>query len=145
MYRANSTVEKSLTHWTFSEDHYNLQFKESNLWFDIYSFINLLLFNKNNTWRPTCFIVQTTVEISHFIKALRLRQLRVKLISRVVKESSDSLFPGERRLISLQYSLMLSISLRFHCLFSDMFCTAFSHAKPPRNIHAAREVTLSRF
>ena len=22
-----------------------------------------------------------------------------------------------------------------------MFCTAFSHAKPPRNIHAAREVT----
>ena len=86
------------------------------------------------TWRPTCFIVQTTGfnrdlfsrdptfitsrssstvfavnlirfqlagEISHFIKALRLRQLRVKLISRVVKESSDSLFLGERRLISL--------------------------------------------
>ena len=26
----------------------------------IYSFISLLLFNKNNTWRPTCFIVQTT-------------------------------------------------------------------------------------
>ena len=22
-----------------------------------------------------------------------------------------------------------------------MFCTVFSHAKPPRNIHAAREVT----
>ena len=39
---------------------YNLQFEESNLWFDIYSFISLLLFNKNNTWRPTCFIVQTT-------------------------------------------------------------------------------------
>ena len=30
------------------------------MWFDIYSFISLLLFNKNNTWRPTCFIVQTT-------------------------------------------------------------------------------------
>ena len=73
------------------------------------------------------------------------QQLRVKLISRVVKESSDSLFPGERRLISLQYSEMLSISLRFHCLSPDMFCTAFSHAKPPRNIHAAREETLSRF
>ena len=82
---------------------------------------------------------------SYYYKALRLRQLRVKLISRVVKESSDSLFPGERRLISLQYSEMLSISLRFHCLSPDMFCTAFSHAELPRNIHAAREVTLCRF
>ena len=34
---------------------------------------------------------------------------------------------------------MLSISLRFHCLSPDMFCTAFSHEKPPRNIHAARD------
>ena len=68
------------------------------------------------------------------------QQLRVKLISRVVKESSDSLFPGERRLISLQYSGMLSIFLRFHCLSPDMFCTAFGHAKPPR-----LEVTLSQF
>ena len=66
----------------------------------------------------TCYLLyctndrfQQTGEISHFIKALRLRQLRVKLISRVVKESSDSLFLGERRLISLQYSEMLSISL----------------------------------
>ena len=120
---------------------------------DIYFFISLLCFNKNNTWRPTCFIIQTTGfqktgEISHFIKALRVRQLRVKLISRVVKEnkeSSDSLFPGERRFISLQYSGMLSISLRFHCLSPDIFCTAFSHAKPPRNIHAAPEVTLFQF
>ena len=87
--------------------------------------------------------LQQTGEISHFIKALTLRQLRVKLISWVVKESSDSLFPGERRLISLQYSEMLS--LRFYCLSPDIFCTAFSHAEPPRNIHAAREVTLSRF
>ena len=55
------------------------------------------------------------------------------------------LFSGESRLISLQYSGMLSISCHFHCLSPDMFCTAFSHAKPPRNIHAAREVTLSRF
>ena len=39
---------------------YDLQFEESNFWFDIYSFISLLLFNKNNTWRPTFFIVQTT-------------------------------------------------------------------------------------
>ena len=69
----------------------------------------------------TCYLLyctndrfQQTGEISHFIKALRLRQLRVKLISLVVKESSDSFFPGERRLISLQYSEMLSISLRFH-------------------------------
>ena len=31
-----------------------------NFWFYIYFFISLLLFNKNNTWRPTCFIVQTT-------------------------------------------------------------------------------------
>ena len=91
--------------------------------------------------RPVSIDRQT----SHFMKALRLRQLRVKLISRVVKESSDFLFPGERRLISLQYSEMLSISLRFHCLLPDMFCTAFSHAEPPRNIHAACEVTLSRF
>ena len=36
-----------------------------------------------------------------FVTALRLRQLRVKLISRVVKECSDSLFPDDRRLISL--------------------------------------------
>ena len=100
----------------------------------------------------TCYLLyctndrfQYTGEISHFIKALRLRQLRVKLISRVVKESSDSLFPGERRLISRQYSGVLSISLRFHCLSPEMFCTTFSQAKPPRNIHAARQVTLSRF
>ena len=33
---------------------------ECNFWFDIYSFISLSSFNKNNTWRPTCFIVQTT-------------------------------------------------------------------------------------
>ena len=39
---------------------YNLQFEESNFWFDIYFFISLLLFNKNNTKRPACFIVQTT-------------------------------------------------------------------------------------
>ena len=83
--------------------------------------------------------------LAYFIKALRLPQLRVKLISRVVKESSNTLFPGERRLISLQYWEMLSISLRFHCLSPDMFCTVFSHAKPPQNIHAAREVTLFRF
>ena len=31
-----------------------------NFWFDIYFFISLLLFNKYNTWRPICFIVQTT-------------------------------------------------------------------------------------
>ena len=29
--------------------NYHLQFEESNFWFDIYSFISLLLFNKNNT------------------------------------------------------------------------------------------------
>ena len=52
MYRANSTAGKSLTHC--------LQFEESNFWFDIYSFISPLLLNKNNTWRPACFIVQTT-------------------------------------------------------------------------------------
>ena len=92
----------------------------------------------------TCYLLyctndqfQQTGEISHFIKALR-----VKLISRVVKESSDSFFPGEPRLISLQYSEMLSIPLRCHRLSPDMFCIAFSHAKPPRNIHEAREVTL---
>ena len=74
----------------------------------------------------TCYLLyctndrfQQTGEISHFI-------------TRVVKESSDSLFPGERRLSSLQYSEMLSISLRFHCLSPDMFCMAFSHAKPQR-------------
>ena len=61
-------------------------------------FILLLVFlcNKNNTWRPTCLLYKRPVSIDRrnfcFIKALRLRQLRVKLISRVVKESSDSLF-----------------------------------------------------
>ena len=150
MYGANSTSGKSLTSEYSLRIIYNLQVEESNFWFDIYSFISLWLFNKNNAWRPTCFIVQTAcfnrlAKFLIFIKALRLRQLRVKLISRVVKDSSDSLFPGERRLISLQYSGMLSISLRFHGLSPDMFCTAFSNAKPPRNIHAAREVALSRF
>ena len=45
------------------------------------------------------------------MKALRLRQLRVNLISRIVKESSDSRFLGERRLISLQ-SLYAFIAFR---------------------------------
>ena len=40
MYRANSTAGII----------YNLQFEESNFWFDIYSFISLLLFNKNKTF-----------------------------------------------------------------------------------------------
>ena len=75
-------------------------------------------------------------------KALKKSNKRKKSLS---ERWSDSLFPGERQLISLQYSGILSISLRFHCLSPDTFCTAFSHAKPPRNIHAAREVTLSRF
>ena len=74
-----------------------------------------------------------TIWLHILIKALKLRQLRVKLVSRVLKKSSDSLFPGERRLIWLQYSEMLSISLRFHCPSPDMFCTAFSHAKHPRS------------
>ena len=31
------------------------------------------------------------------------------------------------------------------CSFLSRFCTTFGHAKPPRNIHASREVTLSPF
>ena len=45
---------------------------------------------------------------------------------------------------SLRRSLTVSLE-KYICLLPDMFCTAFSHAKPPRDIHAAREVTLSRF
>ena len=57
MYRVNSTAGK---HTEYSlRIIYNLQFEENNFWFHIYSFISLLLFNKNNTWRPTSF-VQTT-------------------------------------------------------------------------------------
>ena len=96
----------------------------------------LLLFNKITLGVLLALLYKRPVSID------RLRQLRVKLISRVVKESSDFLFPGERLLIWHQYSEMLSVSLRFHCLSPDMFCTAFSHAKPPRNIHAAREVAF---
>ena len=59
MYRANSTAAESLTSKYSLRIIYNLQFEESNFWFDIYSFISLL-FNKNNTWRPFLFIVQTT-------------------------------------------------------------------------------------
>ena len=128
------------------------------------------------------------------------------MISRL-SESSDSLFPGERRLISLQYSEMLSISLAFIAFCPTYFarrlvmrnrggsriffrrgCTRLllyfntnkphsfffcrvpvvlencrssrgggggahplhppprsASAKPPRNIHAACEVTSSRF
>ena len=55
-----STAGKSLTSEYSLRIIYYLQFEESNFWFDIYSFISLLLFNKNNAWRPTCFIVQTT-------------------------------------------------------------------------------------
>ena len=135
------TVQQGNPLWYSLRIIYYLQFEEGNFWFDIYSFISLLLFLLYYTKDR----FQQTGEISHLIKALSLRQLRVKLISRVVKESSYSLFSGERRLISLQYSEILSISLRFHCLSPDMFCTAFSHAKPPRNIQAARVVTLSRF
>ena len=75
-------------------------------------------------------------------KALKISNKRKKSLS---ERWTDSLFPVERRLISPQYSGVLSISLRFHCLSPETFCLAFSHAKPPRNIHAAREVTLSRF
>ena len=140
LYRANSTAEYSL------RIIYNLQFEESNFWFDIYSFISLSLFNKINTWRPTCFIVQTTgfnrpAKFLILLKHWGYDSFELNWFH----EFSDTLFPGERRLISLQYSEMLSISLCFHCLSPDMFCTAFSHAKLPRNIHAAREVTLSRF
>ena len=77
----------------------------------------------------------------------RRRRNQINETARVFRKKrwSDSLFQGERRLISLQFLGMLSISLRFHYLWPDMFCTSFSHAKPLRNIHAAREVTLSRF
>ena len=53
-YRANTLLKYSL------RIIYNSQFEQSNFWFDIYSFISLVLFIKNNTWRPTCFIVQKT-------------------------------------------------------------------------------------
>ena len=36
-------------------------------------------------------------------------------------------------------------SKTLYCLSPDMFCMGFSHSKSPRNIHAALEVTLSRF
>ena len=42
-------------------------------------------------------------------------------------------FPCERRLISFQYSEMLSVSLRFHSLSPYMFCMVFIHAKHPRS------------
>ena len=62
LYRAYSTAGKSLTRWinlSGSFIIYNLKRAISGLIF-IFNFIRLLLFNKNNTWRPTCFIVQTT-------------------------------------------------------------------------------------
>ena len=60
MNRANSTAGKSCSHTESSlRIIYNLQFEESTFWL-FYSFISLLLFNKNNTWHPTCSIVQTT-------------------------------------------------------------------------------------
>ena len=60
------------------------------------------------------------------------------MISRVVKESSDSLFPGERRLISLQYSEMLSIftlslPLARHVLHGVQSCeTSTKHPRSAR-------------
>ena len=56
---------------------YNVQFEDSNFWFDIYSLISLFLFNKNNTWRPTNDRFQQSGEISHFIKAVRLRNFEL--------------------------------------------------------------------
>ena len=44
----------------------NLQFVESNFWFDIYSFISLLLFNKNNTWRPAIPFSQVSADSFRF-------------------------------------------------------------------------------
>ena len=92
------------------------------------------------SWKRFCLCGQLVTR-----KGLKQAFCRIWNLKFKFKESSDSLFPGERRLISLQYSGMLSISLRFHCLSPDMYCTAFSHAKPPRNIHAARKVTLPRY
>ena len=107
-----------------------------------YSFISLSLFNKNNTWRPTCFIIQTTgfnrpAKFLILLKHWGYDNFELNWFHGLSKSLAiDSLFPGERRLISLQHSEILSISLCFHCLSPDMFCTACSHAEPPRNIHA---------
>ena len=53
MYRANTVYSKEILNTLNSlRIIYYLQFEESDFWFDIYSLITLLLFNKNNTWRP---------------------------------------------------------------------------------------------
>ena len=57
---SETEIKKESPFLSFIMIIYSLQFEERNFWFDIYSFISLLLFNKNNTWRPTCFIIQTT-------------------------------------------------------------------------------------
>ena len=54
------TLRQHLNSTINSERDRNLKPLKTDIWFDIYSFISLLLFNKNDTWRPTCFIVQTT-------------------------------------------------------------------------------------
>ena len=120
MYRANSTAGKSFTLNILSGSFiiYSLKRAISGL---IFILLLVFYYSTKITFGVLLALlykrpVSIDGEISRFIKALRLRQLRVKLISQVVKESSDPLFPGERRLISLQYSEMLSISLRFHCL-----------------------------
>ena len=76
---------------------------------------------------------------------LRLRQLRVKLISRVVKESSDSLFLVSAH--SLRFNIQeCSRSLYAFIAFRP---TCFARRLVVRNLHEtskeARKVTLSRF
>ena len=54
------TLRQHLNSTINSERDRNLKPLKTDIWFDIYSFISLLLFNKNDTWHPTNFIVQTT-------------------------------------------------------------------------------------
>ena len=64
-------------------------------------------------------------------KRRRRNQINVTRVFRK-KRWSDCLFPGERRLISLQYSRMLSISLRAFIAFRP---TCFTRHLGMRNLH----------
>ena len=115
---------------------YNLQFEESNFFFDIYSFICLLLFNKNKTWRPTCFNIQTTgfnrpakflILLKHWAcyDNFELNWFHVLWKSPAIALSQVS---ADSFRINIQ-ECSRSWSLRFHCL------SRFARRLVMRNLH----------
>ena len=112
----------------------------------MYSFISLLLFNKNNTWRPTCLIVQTT-------GFNRPAKFLILLKHWGYDNFELNWFQGLSKSPAIPFSQVSADWFRFNIqecsrslyAFIDFRPTCFARRLVMRNIQAAREVTLSRF